>query len=234
MRNIYLVTGATSDAALGLMRHLLRHGDAGDVIVAQAASEMEKLAPLTKEFTGRIRTFHADLQSQTAVDAFVKNVSNTIGCPTHLVHLAAATAPDAVEGALFNVNAHGAVQSALLSAVTLCEAFLPAMRQNQRGQLLFWLPPKEEGALSAVVQQALRQLAAEIAQDNGAYGITANCVVPSNIESVDTASQSTAPAEEKAAGDGSEAAADTMAFLLSEAARCTTGAVLPIVCRSVV
>lgn len=237
MKNTYLITGATSDIGIALIRRVI---GPGDVIIAQGAGDLERLDGLCREHEGQLHTFDVDLTDADAVGSFVAEVSARFDTPTHLVHLPALRVKNTkfknFDSERFGLDFSVQVQSAL----TVCREFVPKMAKAKFGRVLFMqtsytlgMPPKFTTAY-VVAKSALGGLVKSLAADFAGTGVTVNCVAPSMIETRFLADTSDLIIEAAAAANpmGRNATTDdvvpAMAFLLSEEARFITGVTLPV------
>lgn len=240
MSNIYLITGATSDIGVALVRRLLETGAPEDILVAQGHGDLSFIAPLAMEHKGRVRTFDVNLTDEGAVDVFIDSVEKTVGVPTHFIHLPALRVVNA-KFKNFDADRFGLdMQVQVNSAAAICRRFAPAMAKAGFGRILFMLtsyimgvPPKNTAAY-VMAKEALHGLAKSLAADYAGKGVTVNCVAPSMMETkflTDTPHLVVQMAAEQNPM-GRNATPDdvvpAMAFLLSEEARFITGVVLPV------
>ena len=237
MRNVYLITGASSDVGCALIDRLYQPGD---VFIAQGANDLKGLGVLCQKYPGAIRTYSVDLTSQQALDAFVQDVQANHPAPTHFIHLPALRVVNTKFKKFDEERFEQDLSVQVRSAVTLSKAFLPAMAKARYGRVLFMLtsyllgmPPKNTAAY-IMVKSALEGLAKSLAADYASFGVTVNCVAPSMMETkflADTSDlivQASAEANPMGRNATVEDVVPAMAFLLSEEARFITGVTLPI------
>lgn len=237
MGNLYLITGASSDVGVALIRRIYREGD---VILAQGAGDLDKLRCLAQETGGAVHPFDVDLTDSAALDAFIAAVRGQFGTPTHIVHFPALRMINTKfkkfdeERFLLDMNVQ------VLSAIRICKAFLPDMAKAKTGRVLFMLtsyiigiPPKNATAY-IVAKNALKGLAQSLAAEYAPSGITVNCVAPYMMETKflqdtpDLVVEASAAANPMKRNARVEDVVPAIAFLLSEEAGFITGAVLPI------
>ncbi len=237
MGNTYLITGASSDIGIALIKRLYKEGD---TFIVQGSQSMAGLAPLCKEYKNAIKTYSVDLTDIDKVQTFIKTVSDNHATPTHIIHLPALKVKNVkfkkFDEEYFNLDMN--VQ--LNSAIKICKEFLPKMAKNKYGRVLFMLtsyiigmPPKNTSAY-ITVKSALEGLAKSLAADYAPFGITVNCIMPSMIqtkflsETSDLIVQAAAEAHPMKRNATVDDVVPAMAFLLSDEAAYITGVSLPI------
>ncbi len=238
----YLITGATSDVGMALIKKL---GSRGRFILA-GHGDGEKLKELCRQLGCEYLYFDADFTDSAATDRFVEKVSACGWEPTHFVHLPALSVVNTKfknfdeERFLADMNVQ------VLTAVKICKWLLPKMAKAKFGRVLFMAtsyvlanPPKNTAAY-IVAKSGVTGLMKSLATDYAANGITVNCVSPSMIETKFLARTSHIIVEAAAARHPLKRNATVddvvpaMAFLLSEEARFITGVNLPITGGSVI
>lgn len=118
-----------------------------------------------------------------------------------------------------------------LSALRLCEAVLPAMRAQTYGRIVHVAAgagAKAFGGASvySASKAALLRITEAVSEENKAFGVTANCVMPGTI---DTPQNRTAmPDADHALWVQPTDIAAVMVFLLSRSAAAVTGAGVPV------
>ena len=239
MQNVYLITGASSDVGCALIRRLADH-DSQALIVAQGAGDLNRLAELCREFSGRIRTYDVDLTDENALNAFIADVQASCPAPTHLVHLPALRVINTKFKKFDEERFELDLSVQVRSAVKLCKIFVPLMAKAKRGRVLFMLtsyligvPPKNTAAY-IMAKSALGGLAKSLAADYAPFGVTVNCVAPSMMETrflADTSDlivQASAEANPMGRNARVEDVVPAMEFLLGDEAGFITGVTLPI------
>lgn len=239
MQNVYLITGASSDVGCALIRRLADH-DSQALIVAQGAGDLNRLAELCREFSGRIRTYDVDLTDENALNAFIADVQASCPAPTHLVHLPALRVINTKFKKFDEERFELDLSVQVRSAVKLCKTFVPLMAKAKRGRVLFMLtsyligvPPKNTAAY-IMAKSALGGLAKSLAADYAPFGVTVNCVAPSMMETrflADTSDlivQASAEANPMGRNARVEDVVPAMEFLLGDEAGFITGVTLPI------
>ena len=237
MSNVYLITGASSDVGIALIRRVLQPED---VVIAQGAGDLSGLAQLCQDYPGQIRTYDVDLTDETATELFIRDVAANYPLPTHIVHLPALRVINTKFKNFDEERFDKDLSVQVRSAVKICKTFVPKMAKAKRGRVLFMLtsyllgmPPKNTAAY-VMAKSTLQGLAKSLAADYAGTGVTVNCVMPSMIETKFLADTSDlivqASAEANPMGRNARVSdvVPAMAFLLGEEAGFITGVTLPI------
>lgn len=240
--SVYLITGATSDVGLELIKTMAKDGDR---FLLQGFSDGGKLEAFCKENNIEYRYFDVNLSDSEAADKFVEQLK-VCDTPTHFVHLPALRVINTKfknfdeERFMLDMNVQ------VMSAVKICKAIMPKMAKAKFGRVLFMAtsyvlanPPKNTGAY-IMAKNAIVGLMKSLASDYASNGITVNSVSPSMIETKFLAETSHLIVEAAANEHPMKRNAQVndvvpaMAFLLSEEARFITGVNLPITGGSVI
>lgn len=240
--SVYLITGATSDVGLELIKTVAKDGDR---FLLQGFSDGGKLKAFCKENNIEYRYFDVNLSDSEAADKFVEQLK-VCDTPTHFVHLPALRVINTKfknfdeERFMLDMNVQ------VMSAVKICKAIMPKMAKAKFGRVLFMAtsyvlanPPKNTGAY-IMAKNAIVGLMKSLASDYASNGITVNSVSPSMIETKFLAETSHLIVEAAANEHPMKRNAQVndvvpaMAFLLSEEARFITGVNLPITGGSVI
>lgn len=117
------------------------------------------------------------------------------------------------------------------SALLLCEAVLPAMVERRYGRIVHvaagaGLKSFSGGAAYAASKAALMRVAEAVAEEHKQHGVTANCVLPSIIDTPQN--RAAMPDADHARWTPPEEIAAVMAFLASRSASAVTGAAIPV------
>lgn len=119
----------------------------------------------------------------------------------------------------------------LHSAVLACRAVVPAMVRQHRGRVItvgsmaaLTMPPGL--AAYGAAKAALCDFTRGLAQDLRDHGVTANCVLPSTIDTPEN--REAMPTADRRHWVPPEAIADVVLFLLSDLARAVTGAAIAV------
>lgn len=237
MSNVYLITGASSDVGIALIRRVLQPED---VVIAQGAGDLSGLAQLCQDYPGQIRTYDVDLTDEVATELFIRDVAANYPLPTHIVHLPALRVINTKFKNFDEERFDKDLSVQVRSAVKICKTFVPKMAKAKRGRVLFMLtsyllgmPPKNTAAY-VMAKSTLQGLAKSLAADYAGTGVTVNCVMPSMMETKFLADTSDlivqASAEANPMGRNARVSdvVPAMAFLLGEEAGFITGVTLPI------
>jgi 3-oxoacyl-[acyl-carrier protein] reductase len=242
MSETILVTGASSDIGLTLLRALLQHTTAR--VLAHGFSGVERFKPLSREFGDRIVSLQADLSKPTGMSQLVEAVA-ALGVPSSIVHLPALKLRydrfTRLNWDSFELDM--AVQ--VRSAIMLLQHFLPKMARLPRARVVFVLssvvhgiPPKfmSQYTIAKYAQLGLmRALAAEYASST----IRINAVSPSMVETQflselnELAIQGAAASNPLGRNAKPEDVVGAIQFLLSPAADYISGIALPIAAGTV-
>ena len=233
----YLITGATSSVGTALIRRVWKPGD---IVIAQGAGDLALLEELRPLCGDALRCYDVDLTGEDSLSAFLAEIKERFGCPTHIVHLPALRVVNKKfknfdeQRFLLDFNVQ------VMSALRICKAFLPGMMKARFGRVLFMLtdyiigvPPKNTTAY-IVAKNALRGLARSLATEAAPAGVTVNCMAPYMMETrfltdtPDLIVEASAAANPMGRNARVEDVVPAMAFLLSDEAGFISGAELPV------
>ena len=239
----YLITGATSDIGLELIKTVAKNGDR---FILRGFGGSEKIEGFCRENHIDFDYYSADLSNPEDTERFVTRLDESGVIPTHFVHLPALRVVNTKfknfdeERFLADVNVQ------ILSAVKICKVILPKMAKAKFGRVLFMAtsyvlanPPKNTAAY-VIAKNGIVGLMKSLAADYVSNGITVNSVSPSMIETKFLSETSHIIVEAAAAAHPMKRNAKpddvvpAMAFLLSEEARFITGVNLPITGGSII
>lgn len=201
--SVLLVLGASSDLGCALIESVAERYDA---IWATYRSMNGKLETLVRKYDGRVRPIRADLSDKEDIEAMIDTIRRSAGVssgagsasddsatpgaaiPDHIVHIP--MAPYAVKK--FVKTDEDDFESAMLlavrSAVMPLQAFLPGMKKNHDGRVVFVLSSVTEGSvpefLSAyvTVKYALLGLMKSLASEYAGTGVHINAVSPDMMD----------------------------------------------------
>jgi len=119
----------------------------------------------------------------------------------------------------------------LTSAVIGCRAVLPAMRAARRGRIVnvasrAVVPPLGGFIAYTVSKSAVIALTQALAQEERSHGIAVNAVLPSTMDT--PANRGAMPDADRSGWVTTEAVADVIAFLVSDAAGAVSGATVAV------
>ncbi len=240
--SVYLITGATSDVGLELIKTVAKPEDK---FLLQGFGDSAKLENFCDENNIDYKYFDVNLSDSAATDDFVVQLKEC-ETPTHFVHLPALRVINTKfknfdeERFLMDINVQ------VMSAVKICKAIMPKMAKAKFGRVLFMAtsyvlsnPPKNTAAY-IMAKNAIVGLMKSLAADYVANGITVNSISPSMIETKFLAETSHLIVEAAAIDHPMKRNAQVndvvpaMAFLLSEESRFITGVNLPVTGGSVI
>jgi 3-oxoacyl-[acyl-carrier protein] reductase len=187
-RETVLITGASSDIGMTLMRRLaasarapkiLAHCHSGAVRIEELRAELgaDSLVPLA-----------CDFQSESAVRELAESIVRDHGCPNAVVHLPGMKLVyerfPKFDWEHFEADLH--VQ--LRSAVLLLRRFLPAMSKMQGARVVFMLSSVTRGtppkflSMYNIVKYAQLGLMRSLASEYGTTGVNINAVSAGMVE----------------------------------------------------
>lgn len=181
-----LVTASSQGLGAGTARQFSREG-ARVVISSRHLDGLQETAASIVEETGQpVFTFAADVSDPSSVVRLVNNAVDTLGGLDILVINAGG--PPAGTFETFNLAAwHSAVQLTLLSAVTLVQAALPALKNSSIASVLAIQSisvkqPVDNLTLSNVIRPAVIGLMKTLSLELGQYGIRFNSILPGTTQ----------------------------------------------------
>jgi 3-oxoacyl-[acyl-carrier protein] reductase len=185
MSDLLLITGASSDIGMTLVREWLARNDGS--VLAHANRGVARLTTLALEFPGRVMPLVADLSDEAGTLALAAAVLER-GVPTGVVHLPAPRLQyerfTKIKRASFDVDM--AVQ--VHAAVALLGKLLPKMSKLPRARVVFLLSSVVHGVPSkymvqyTVVKYAQLGLMRALAAEYSATPVRINAVSPSMVE----------------------------------------------------
>jgi 3-oxoacyl-[acyl-carrier protein] reductase len=236
---VILVTGASSDIGVALLRHLLT-ADTATTVLAHSFRGGAKIEALKAEFGDRIVPLNADFSDAESVLAMADSIAATYGSPTSIVHLPALRLVyerfTKVKWERFQADLTVQVQSAVL----LLQRFLPKMSKLPNARVVFVLssvtlgmPPKFL-SLYTVVKYAQFGLMRALAAEYAATSVRVNAISPSMVDTQFLGDIAPVAVEMSAKGNplGRNATPDdllgALALLLSPASEYINGVDIPI------
>jgi len=235
-----LITGASSDIGLALIRSLLS-SENPPAILAHSNSSVERIEQLQAELKAEtLISLNADFSSPDAVSTLAEEIQTRFGPPSGIVHLPGL--PLIYERfSKFNWEHFDTdLNIQLRSAIILLKRFLPAMAKMPAARVVFVLssvtrgmPPKYMSMYS-IVKHAQLGLMRSLASEYGETGVNINAVSPGMIETrfldnipafVKEATASTSPRKRNATP---EDVVQAIEFFLSPRAGYLNGVELPV------
>jgi 3-oxoacyl-[acyl-carrier protein] reductase len=239
-RDTILITGASSDIGLALMRRLAG-GAEPPVILAHGCSGIARIAELRDALeSASIYPLEADFRKEACVGGLAEEISRTFGPPTQFVHIPALK----LVYERFTKFAWDHFQTdlniQLRSAVILLQRFLPAMARLPRAKVVFLLssvtrgvPPKFM-SMYTVVKHAQLGLMRALASEYADTGLCVNAVSPGMVDTrflddiPEMAKEMSAAASPRKRNVQPSEVVDAIEFLLSPKANLITGIELPV------
>ncbi len=181
-----LVLGASSDVGCELIRAA---ADRYGTILAHYFHMNENLSALQSDLGEKLILLRADLSRRGETEAMTAQVRERGCLPEHIVHLAA---PVCRNERFARCDVDGdfgyGIGTSVMSAVSILQAFLPAMAKKKYGRVVFMLTAYVEGKppkyLSPYItaKYALLGLMKSLAAEYAEKGITVNGVSPEMME----------------------------------------------------
>lgn len=183
MSKLIVITGATSDIGMDLMRNIKEEC----TILAHYSSNREKLARLQKEVTARIVPVAADFSKEEDVNAFIAAIESH-GVPYCIIHLAAPKFENIRFRDISWEHFQRELNVSFRSILLILNATMPKMAAQKKGRVICMLssvtmgiPPKALAQYTSV-KYALLGLMKSLASEYGEKGITVNSISPSMVE----------------------------------------------------
>ncbi|HET7875304.1 MAG TPA: SDR family NAD(P)-dependent oxidoreductase [Methylomirabilota bacterium] len=227
---VAIVAGGTGALGRAVCRRLLAAG-ATVCVPYVLAGELEELrGGLAPDLRPRLHAEVADVTDERAFNAFVAGVLEAHGHVDILVNAVGGFAggdlvstPLAEWRRLMDLN--------LTSAVIGCRGVLPAMIRAGGGRIVniasrAVVPPLGGFIAYTVSKAAVITLTHALAQEVRAWGITVNAVLPSTMDT--PANRRALPDADRSSWVSTEAVAEVVAFLVSDAAGAVSGAAVPV------
>ncbi len=185
MNKILLVTGASSDVGLSLIQRVYHRYD---VILAHYCNSKQRLLELKERLGNKIQLYQSDFTDITSVNEMLAEIQKDGNIPNHIVHISAQR--------MMNQRFHKtkweeyekAMETSLMSIITILKSFLPTMKKEKYGKIIFMLtsctlnnPPKYQASY-VVSKYALLGLMKSLSVEYAEKGIMVNGVSPDMIE----------------------------------------------------
>lgn len=227
---VAVVTGA-SGALGGVVARRLFAAGARLALVDRGIDRLPALWPEAEGEPERLAFFACDLAQHAAVARCAEEIAARFGHIDHLFNIAGAyrggetieEAPDAIWTMLWEAN--------FLSALHLCRAVVPGMRQRGSGSIVnvgsrASLGGDAGAAPYSIAKTAVVRLTESLAAEVREHGVRVNAVLPGTLDT--PANRHAMPEADPRAWVDPLALADAMLFLASPQARAVTGVALPV------
>jgi 3-oxoacyl-[acyl-carrier protein] reductase len=183
-----LVTGASSDLGLALIRRLAAAGPEMPVVVAHHQAGNARIEGLRAEVGGdRVRPIQADFTDLDAVGALAERIEAEHGVPSGVVHLPGLPLLYERFPKFDLAHFRRDLDIQVNAAIVLLRRFLPKMAKLPRARVVFvlssvtrGLPPKFM-SMYTVVKHAQLGLMRALASEYAGTGVTVNAVSPSMV-----------------------------------------------------
>jgi len=239
-RDILLITGASADLGVTLIRRILERPDPPLVLAHHHSGKGRIEALRTEAFADHLVPIEADLTSPDAVTAMAERIEAEHGTPTQFVHLPGL--PLVYERfPKFNfTHFERDLSLQLKAAILLLQRFMPKMAKMPRAKVVFvlssvtrGLPPKFL-SMYTVVKHAQLGLMKALASEYASTGVTVNAVSPGMIETrflekvPEVAVKMAASSHPRGRNATPDDVIGAITFLLSAGSDYITGAEIPI------
>jgi NAD(P)-dependent dehydrogenase (short-subunit alcohol dehydrogenase family) len=230
---VALVTGAAGNLGTAVAGALARQGARLALldIADEALSRMRSTLPPGTE----AETVAVDLTDPQASARAVEAMRSRFGRIDILANIAGGFAmgpplqdtDDATWDRMMDLN--------LRSVFNTCRAVLPLMLARGSGRIInvsarAGLSPKGAMGPYCASKAGVIALTESLAAENKHYGITVNCILPGTVDTPQN--RAAMPEADHDIWVPTDALADVILFLVSDAARCVTGAAIPVYGRS--
>jgi len=237
--DLILITGASSDIGMALIRHLMA-GANPPVVLAHSYTGGPRIEALQQEFGELIQPLQADFSKREDVSAMADDIAARYGVPTAIVHMPAMKVVHERFSKFPWKQFDDDIAVQLESAIVLLQRFLPKMAKLPRARVVFMLsfvtqsmPPKFMSYYTILKYAQLglmRATAAEYASTN----VRINGISPSTVDTqflsgiTEVAVQMAAAASPQGRNATPQDLLGAIEFLLSPAADFITGADIPV------
>lgn len=182
-----LITGASSDIGIGLLKKIKNDYD---VVMAHYNHSINEMREIKQKWDGRgeLVLLQADFAKEDGADRLVAQINNLGYKPNHIVHLAATP--------IFNnkfykcswKNYEEGIDISLRSAVKILQEYIPGMVKERYGKIVFMLtsgtlniPPKYQSQY-ITLKYALLGLMKSLSVEYADKGIMVNGISPNMVE----------------------------------------------------
>jgi len=227
---IVLITGATGPTGRAAARRFV----AGGAIVALNGSDTGRIEALVTDLAldpGRVLAAPGDLTDAAAARGVVERVVARFGRIDVLVHLVGGYTGGTAVTDLDPDEVRWMLDQHLWTTLNVIQAVVPGMVERGFGRVMavsspFATTPNAKGASYAMAKAAEEVLIRTLAREHGADGVTANLLIVKTVDA--NHERETAPSKANAAWVTPEEAAESLAWLASDAAASVNGARIPL------
>jgi NAD(P)-dependent dehydrogenase (short-subunit alcohol dehydrogenase family) len=222
-----IITGAAGNLGAAVAR-VLAEGGTRLACIDRSQDKLESLIASLPAGADVLPIAGLDLTSQEACSVGVAQVAKHFGGVAGLVNTVGGFQAGPISGALQQWDAM--LTANARTALAISAAVLPAMQRGRHGRIVHIAAMaglKAPAGLSAYAasKAALIRLTESIAEEYRGDGITANCVLPSVIDTPQN--REAMPKADTSTWVAPEAIARLIAFLVSPAGGVVTGAAIP-------
>lgn len=239
-RDVVLVTGASSDLGLALIRRLVSRPQP-PLVLAHHHAGLERVEALRRELgADHLRPIAADFTSAASVVAMAERVEAEHGVPAQLVHLPALKLVQERFPKMTWEHFQQDLEVQIHSAVLLLQRFLPRMAKLPGARVVFVLSSVTRGvppkflSMYTVIKHAQLGLMKALASEYSGTKVTVNAVSPGMVATrfLENLPEIAVQIAAKQTPLGRHATTDdvtgAIAFLLSPDASYISGAEIPI------
>jgi NAD(P)-dependent dehydrogenase (short-subunit alcohol dehydrogenase family) len=228
MEQVVIVTGASGNLGTAIARAFQQRA-AKTVLVDRSSDRLAKVFPVLSQ--DHLLAGGIDLTSPEALDRLVTEVVNRFGRIDVLVNTVGAWrgGKDVHEASLDDWDF--LFEANLRTTLVACRAVAPRMIQQRSGRIINVasrdaLKGSAGYAAYSASKSAVIRLTESLADELRTFDITANCILPSTIDTPQN--RAAIPKADFSKWVEPAALADVILFLASDAARAVTGAALPV------
>jgi len=222
---VAIVTGGTGALGQSIVLRFLRDG-ATVAVPWFVPVEWEALQAAAGEDRARLSGQKLDMADEAAVAAFVADLLGRSKKVDAMVNAVGGFAGGDLASTSL-ADWRRLIDLNLTSTVVGCRAVLPAMRAAQHGRIVnvasrAVMPPMGGFIAYTVSKSAVIALTQALAQEERSHGITVNAVLPSTMDT--PGNRKAMPDADRSTWVSTDAVADVIAYLASDAASAVSGA----------